>query len=173
VDVGESLVGAYLRHMVRSDVVVYNSFFADRQGKVDVVGLTMAEPRRALLCEVTTHVGGMLIVRHRRDATAEVVREKVERMRDFANLTFPDFEHRFEWWSPRVPEGKVTTALETLRQDYENADVDLQFVINSAYTERIRELARHAKHNTSTTNEPAYRLLQVLTHLRGDELLNL
>jgi hypothetical protein len=62
--------------------------------------------RRALLCEVTTHLGGLLILRRGREATAEVVREKVESMRDFAELTFPDFEHRFEWWSPRVAEGR-------------------------------------------------------------------
>jgi hypothetical protein len=44
---------------------------------------------------------------------------------------------------------------------------DMRFVKNEAYTERIRELAAKPAKNSSTTNEPAYRMLQVLTRLRG------
>lgn len=45
--------------------------------------------------------------------------------------------------------------------------MDLGFVVNEDYTERIRELVIHARKNQSATSEPAYRMLQVLTHLRG------
>jgi hypothetical protein len=58
-DLGESLVGAYLRHVEKCQVVVYNSFFTDQQGEVDVVGLRGHE---AIVCEVTTHIKGMQLV---------------------------------------------------------------------------------------------------------------
>jgi hypothetical protein len=44
-------------------------------------------------------------------------------------------------------------------------DIDLRFVINDDYTEKMRELAPHA----NATSEPAYGMLQILGHLRGGE----
>jgi hypothetical protein len=60
-DMGESLVGAYMRHVEKCSIVIYNSFFADRQGEVDVVAVKPAETggqRIVYICEVTTHTGG-------------------------------------------------------------------------------------------------------------------
>jgi hypothetical protein len=167
VDIGESLVGAYLRHVVACDVVVYNSFFSDRQGEIDVVGLKEGQPRTVWLCEATTHTGGMLIVRKGKNATEEVIRDKLERLRHFAETTFPDEAHVYEWWSPRVSVGRLTQAMTQMEQAWGAQNRKLHFVINEIYTERIRELAQSAAHNSSTTNEPAYRMLQVLNCLRG------
>ena len=44
-DIGESLVGAYLRHIVKCEVVIYNGFFTDRQGEIDVVALSQGKSR--------------------------------------------------------------------------------------------------------------------------------
>jgi hypothetical protein len=169
-DIGESLVGAYLRHVVGCDVVVYNSFFADRQGEVDVVGLKQGEPRIVWLCEVTTHIGGMLIVRNRQDASEQVITDKLDRLRHFAQTTFPGDQYRYEWWSPRVPLGKLTDRMQVFEEAWQADGRDLRFIINETYTERIRQLVESAKSNSSTTNEPAYRMLQVLTRLRGGDL---
>jgi hypothetical protein len=167
VDIGESLVGAYLRHIVGCQVVTYNSYFTDRQGEVDVVGLRHGEPRTVWLCEVTTHTGGMFIVRNGKDVTAQVISEKLKRLHAFAELTFPGDHHRYEWWSPRVPVGKVTTVMASMEVEWGELGRELEFVINEAYTARLRELAHDAGNNSSTTNEPAYRMLQVLSRLRG------
>jgi hypothetical protein len=167
VDIGESLVGAYLRHVGGCDVVTYNSFFADRQGEVDVVGIKNGEPRTIWLCEVTTHIGGMLIT-SRGDRPQEVIlREKLERLYAFAEATFPGDTYRYEWWSPYVAVGKLTDVMQGIEADWKAAGRDLRFVKNEEYTVRIHELATDAKKNSSTTNEPAYRMLQVLTRLRG------
>jgi len=168
-DIGESLVGAYLRHIVKCEVVIYNSFFSDRQGEVDVVALRQGTRREVWLCEVTTHIGGMLLVRDGKDVTERVIREKLARLQHFAQVTFPDDLHRYEWWSLRVPEGKVTSAMKAIEEEWASEDRDLRFIINAEYTERVRELAEHASGNSSTTNEPAYRMLQILTHLRGEK----
>ena len=108
--IGESLVGAYFRHVVGCEVVTYNNFFADRQGEVDIIALKRGEPRTVWLCEVTTHIGGMLIVRKGKNATEQVIADKLERLHQFAQTTFPGKEHRYEWWSPRGAVGALTQA---------------------------------------------------------------
>jgi hypothetical protein len=66
-------------------------------------------------------------------------------------------------WSSRRPPSRVTR-FELLQAD--PRDIDLEYVINERYTDYLRQLAVHARLNTSATSEPAYRMLQVLTHLR-------
>lgn len=166
-DIGESLVGAYLRHIVGCGVVTYNSFFADRQGEVDVVGIKTGTPRTIWLCEVTTHIQGMLITGRGERGQEAILREKLERLHAFAEATFPGDDYFYEWWSPRVAVGKLTDVIGEIEAEWEAAGRDLRFVINEEYTERIRKLKVDAARNSSTTNEPAYRMLQVLTRLRG------
>lgn len=171
-DIGESLVGAYLRHVEQCSIVTYNSFFADRQGEVDVVGVKLAgidKPRVVYICEVTTHTGGMLMVRRGKDATREVILEKLERLQAFAAITFPGEEYRYQWWSPYVAEGKLTKLFGELESAWAAEGRSLEFIVNADYTSRVGELVASARMNSSTTNEPAYRLLQILTRLRGEK----
>jgi Holliday junction resolvase-like predicted endonuclease len=169
-DIGESLVGAYMRYIRGCEVVVYNTFLRSQQGEIDVVALKTGKPRTVWICEVTTHIGGMLYPgAGGTDGTVEKLRAKVLRARNFAAVTFPTDHLRFEVWSPRVSRGKLTTAFEKLKEEAAGLEMDLAFVMNDDYTDRIRELAEHARHNTSPTSEPAYRMLQVMTHLRGGQ----
>ena len=101
------------------------------------------------------------------NSTVARVRKKLARAREFAEITFPGDEHLFEVWSPRVPVGKTTDAFEAMSQEFEAAGKSLKFVINEDYTARMRDLVEHAAANTSATSEPAYRMLQIMTHLRG------
>lgn len=172
-DLGESLVGAYLRHVVGCEVVIYNSFFQGEQGEVDVVGVKdqgTEKPRLVYLCEVTTHIRGMAIMRNGENATTAKVPEKLARLRRFADLTFPGEEHRYQWWSPYVAEGKMTAFFEQQAKEFARRGESFEFVVNGDYTARVQELADHARGNTSTTSEPAYRMLQILTHLREGPL---
>lgn len=165
-DLGESFVGAYMRHIEGCSIVLYNSYFADKQGEIDVVAVKPQEagrPRLVYVCEVTTHIGGM--------ARATVVRipAKLRRLREFAEVTFPGEEHRFQWWSPYVSQGVTTIAFQRLGAEWKAEDRSLEFIINDDYTRRIAQLVEHARGNSSTTNEPAYRMLQMLTRLRGEK----
>jgi hypothetical protein len=172
-DLGESLVGAYLRHVVGCEVVIYNSFFRGEHGEVDVVGVQSQGPgekRLVYLCEVTTHIRGMEIVRNGKNDTVAKVIEKLDRLRKFADLTFPDEEYRYQWWSPYVPRGRLTTFFDERVAEFSLRGEELEFVINRDYTDRVQALLNHAKSNTATTSEPAYRMLQILTHLRGGKL---
>lgn len=170
-DIGESIVGAYMRYIRECEVIVYNTFLRDRQGEIDVVALKTGTPREVWLCEVTTHIGGMLYVDGEgRDGTISKLRDKLRRAREFASVTFPGDTLHFEIWSPRVAKGKLTTSFGTLRKEAAELEMDLDFIINEDYTEKMRELVEHARRNPSATSEPAYRMLQVLTHLRGARL---
>jgi hypothetical protein len=59
-DIGESLVGSYLRYVVGCEVVVYNTQTPNVQGELDVIALKQATPRTVWLCEVITHIRGVL-----------------------------------------------------------------------------------------------------------------
>jgi hypothetical protein len=62
----------------------------------------------------------------------------------------------------------MTKAFEELEKEFSDADFDVKFIINDLYSKRIQELVEHAGGNSSATSEPAYRLLQILTRLRGE-----
>jgi hypothetical protein len=169
-DIGESIVGAYMRYIRGCEVVVYNTFLRGQQGELDVVALKTGEPRRVWLWEVTTHIQGMLHVgTDGADGTVKKIGDELGRAQEFAALTFPGDTLYFEIWSPRVPVGRLTTAFRALEEEAAEMDIDLCFVINEDYTEKMRELAAHAKKHASATSEPAYRMLQILGHLRNGE----
>jgi hypothetical protein len=162
-DLGESLVGAYMRHIERCSIVLYNSFFAGQQGEVDVIAVRPGQPRVVYMCEVTTHICGMA------SKTALNVPSKLKRLLDFAEQTFPDEQYRFQWWSPYVSEGATTKAFAQLTAVWAKQGRSLEFIVNDEYTRRVSQLVEHASKNSSTTNEPAYRMLQILTRLRGNK----
>jgi hypothetical protein len=86
---------------------VYNTQTPTVQGELDVIGLSTAAPRTVWLCEVITHIQGVLYGSGYAD-TVKKIREKVGRARDFAVATFPGDVHRYEIWSPIIPSGAVT-----------------------------------------------------------------
>ena len=163
-DIGESIAGAYMRYIRECEVVVYNTFLRGQQGEIDVVALKTGEPRHVWLCEATTHTKGMQYPSAK--GTVRKLKDKLSRAQEFAAITFPNDTLHFEIWSPRVPVGKLTTAFEALGDEAAAMDMDLAFVINEGYTEKMRELAAHAKRHASATSDPAYRMLQILGHLR-------
>lgn len=156
-EIGESLVGAYLKHIVGCDVVLFNTHLADVQGELDVVGVKTMEDgsQRVWLVEVTTHLLGMLY-KTQNDTVTKVL-EKKRRAEQFASKLFDAAEITFEVWSPIVSSGTV--------KGLESAGISL--ICNEHYTDRINALAEHASKSTQTTGDDGYRLLQLLTHLRG------
>ena len=164
-DIGENLVGSYLRYVEGCTFVVANTHLNDEQGELDLLGIRFGPQRQVIFCEVTTHIRGMQYGGF--DSTVKKVEEKIQRARSFAELTFPEDRPRFEIWSPVVPTGALTTRFAALEQTYSDADLDVRFVINDTYTARIQALIDHARGSTKATSDPAYRLLQVLTRLKG------
>ena len=159
---GEYLVGAYLKLIEECDVVDYNVRVPggglEGLGELDVVGLNFKN-KTAFVCEVTTHILGLLY--KNKVESVDRVRRKHERQRMYAKKFLDTFEnHRFMFWSPVVPRGYLTTNLVKIK--------GLELVINGQYKQRIDQLRALAKTAAHETQNPAFRVLQILEHLRDD-----
>lgn len=159
-DIGEFLVGAYLQLILRCDVVDYNVRppGGGLQGleELDVIGLDL-KTQRAYLCEVTTHIRGLLYVDNK--TTVERIEKKYKRQQRYGKENLEQFQCEYMFWSPVVPVGFITSRLSQLE--------GLQLVINGDYKKRVEELRMRAAETTHDARNPVFRVLQILEHLRN------
>lgn len=158
-EIGESLVGAYLEHIRGCQVVVYNTHLSDEQGELDVIGIkTLSTGKQEIwLVEAATHVNGLDYGGQAN--SVKKIQAKRDRAMKFAEKLFKGASLHFEVWSPIVSSG-IVDKLNKL---------SINLVANADYTDRVNELALHASQSTKTTGNDTYRTLQLLTHLRGDK----
>ncbi|GIK40023.1 MAG: hypothetical protein BroJett011_38560 [Chloroflexota bacterium] len=159
-DIGEYIVGAYLKLIEKCDIIDYNARIPGGGlaglNELDVIGLDF-KSEIAYLCEVTTHIRGTLYIDG--PHTVERIRKKHERQKVYAEKYLDNFKtHRFMFWSPYVPEGYITHHLSQIEE--------LELIINRRYTGCIEELRALARTTTHDTNNPFFRALQILEHLR-------
>jgi hypothetical protein len=159
-DIGEYIVGAYLKIIKGCDFVDYNvrppGGGLEGLNELDVVGLDFKN-KIVYLCEVTTHITGLLIRDNR--TTVETIQKKYERQKGYANKYLSDFPNRyFMFWSPVVSKGYITDELKKVD--------GLELIINEKYAQCIDELKGKAKKLTHDVGNPFFRILQILEHLR-------
>ena len=160
-EVGEYLVGAYLKLCLGCDFVDYNvrppGGGLEGLEELDVLGLNFDQDA-AYLCEVTTHIGGLLYVSN--TETIARIKKKHRRQKQYARKYLCKFGHvHYMFWSPVVPKGALTRGLATIR--------GLEVVINGDYKQRVDELRDLARETTHDTKNPVFRTLQILEHLRS------
>jgi len=159
-DIGEYIVGAYLKIIKKCDFVDYNvrppGGRLEGLNELDVVGLDFKN-KTAYLCEVTTHIRGVLYKDN--ITTVNKIKIKYKKQKEYANKYLSDFPKRyFMFWSPVVPKGYITEGLE---------EIDgLELIINKKYAQCIDELRLKAKELTNDLGNPFFRMLQILEHLR-------
>lgn len=159
-EMGEYLVGAYLKLRLECDFVDYNvrppGGKLEGLEELDVVGLNF-KTGTAHLCEVTTHIRGLGYVDYATTITR--IKSKHARQRKYAAKFLREFRtFHYAFWSPVVPRGYLTDQLEQVS--------GLELVINGEYKKRIselQELARRIKHDV---RNPAFRVLQIVAHMR-------
>jgi len=157
---GELVVGAYLKLCLGCAFVDYNvrppGGGLEGLGELDVVGLD-PDTGRAFLCEVTTHIRGLVYVSNAE--TIERVRKKHALQRAYAAKHLKAFPNvTFMFWSPVVPVGFLTKGL---------AEIEgLQLVINQDYARRVAELRELARTSAHDAGNDFFRTLQILEHLR-------
>jgi hypothetical protein len=158
-EIGESLVGAYLEHIRECQVVVYNTHLSDEQGELDVIGIkTLSTGKQEIwLVEAATHILGLDYGGQAK--SVKKIQAKRDRALKFAQQLFKGATLHFEIWSPIVSSG-IVDKLNKL---------SIVLVANAEYTDRVNELALHASKSTKTTGNDTYRTLQLLTHLRGEK----
>jgi len=159
-EMGEYITGACLMLIFNCEYVIYNVRRQEGSlrglNEIDVIGLDF-EDKIAYICEVTTHIRGLLYKNNAE--TVARVRKKYQIQREYAKEYLGDFnEHCFMFWSPIVPEGYITEGLRKIK--------GLELVINSDYTSRINELRQQARIMSNNIGNPFFRVLQILERLR-------
>ena len=160
-EIGEYIVGAYLKMIENCNFVDYNvrppGGGIKGLAEFDVLGLNF-ESKTAYLCEVTTHILGLLYGKGP-DATVNKVKDKHKRQKEYARKYLKDFETvRFMFWSPIVSRGKLSERLTSIK--------GLELVINEDYTAKVDQLRSSAGEVTHDTGNPFFRTLQILERLR-------
>lgn len=161
-DIGESLVGSYFKYVLDCKIVVYNCY-PDKEGEIDVVALS-PDGVKVYLCEVATHLRGLLYGKNYASTLDRIV-HKIKRAASFAATHFPDRQPVFMLWSPVVSRG-LSRSLTSLRENPQTTGIATEFIFNREYSKRIRSLKDMARVNIKTTDEPAFRLLQILENMR-------
>ena len=159
-EMGEYLVGAYLKLVFDCDFVVYNQR-VEKQREIDVVGLD-TKKNIAYLCEVVTHLEGLNYGKSN-EHTIQKIFDKFKAFHEYGVENLPDMRTVCMLWSPYVPVGYLTDNLSKMEKQF---DFEVEFVINERYTSKVNELRKRAKEETRESGEPFYRALQILEHLR-------
>lgn len=163
-DIGEDLVGAYLRRVEHCDLVAFNTRTGKGQAEIDVIGVRLEQggPRHVWFCEVSTHTSGL--GGYGGDPVKKLT-TKLRSVRDYAAEVFPGVAHHVEFWSPRVRPG-LRPGLEALRDED-----GVTLVVNDVYAERVRNLVEVARTTSAYSDDPSFRMLQILTHLTENPML--
>lgn len=159
-EIGEYIIGAYLQIVKGCGVVSYNvrppGGGLIGLGELDVVGLNF-ETNTAYLCEVTTHLDGLLYGTNER--TIEKIKDKFSRQQAYAMNHLKNFRHiEYFFCSPVVPKGYLTSGLEKIE--------NLSLIINNDYSKIIEELREKARKSKNDVGNPFFRTLQILEHLK-------
>ncbi|GAA6183783.1 hypothetical protein [Aliiglaciecola sp. NS0011-25] len=159
-DIGEFIVGAHLQIVEGCDVIDYNvrppGGGLKGLGELDVVGFNF-KSNTAYLCEVTTHIRGLLYKDNKQ--TIIKIKNKHQRQKEYAEQYLDNFtNHKFMFWSPVVPVGYLTESLSDINT--------LESVINGEYKRRIEALREIASNTTHDARNPFFRMLQIIGHLR-------
>jgi hypothetical protein len=159
-------VGAYLKLIEECEIVAYgqHSPLEGEQMEVDVIGIQPDGKQEVITCEVATHLRGLGYGNS--DENRERVRDKFRNAEAYVERVFgPSESHRFQFWSPNVPE-KPAEKLEAVADEFEErTDVELELIMNGRYADKIQKLRREAASTYSQRNELAFRFLQILEHL--------
>ena len=159
-EIGEYIVGAHLQLIEKCDFIDYNvrppGGGLKGLGELDVIALNF-DSNTAFLCEVTTHIRGLLYKNNQE--TVARIKRKHKRQKEYAGKYLTNFKtHKFMFWSPVVPVGYVTEQL---------AEIEgLEIVINGEYKRRIEQLMTLAKQTTHPAKNPFFRMLQIMEHMR-------
>lgn len=160
-EMGEYIVGAYLKIIKNCDFVEYNARppggGLSGLNELDVIGIDF-KTKTVYLCEVTTHISGLLYGSNNK-TTVEKIVTKHNKQIEYSIENFKDFPNKkYMFWSPVVPKGYLTNELNKLS--------NLELIINEKYTQCVDELSQKARELTHDTGNPFFRTLQILERLK-------
>lgn len=160
-EIGEYVVGAYLRLIEECEAIEYNVIppggGIEGMGDLDVIGYRFKD-NSVFICEVKTHLDGLCIGNSCSDAVNKV-KDQHKRQKQYVSKYLYMFKNpHFMFWSPIVPKGKITEGL--------NEISGLELIINEDYTKKVDILMEAANKTISDIGNPFFRTLQLLQKLR-------
>jgi len=167
-NLGERLVGDYLRHIKGCDFVDFNVYTKEVQGEIDVIGVNLAK-REAFIGEVVTHLTtGIQYVRNARPDTSDRLIKKFTKDIQYGNTAFSGYAVTYMLWSPVVrrsrgkPQydqfGHLRRVESTIRK---NTGIAIVMVINADYIAAIADLRTFARRESKELKSPVMRFLQI------------
>lgn len=162
VNIGEYVAGAYLQIIKKCEIVTYNVKNSSKgikgMNEFDVLALDLTNSE-AYLCEISTHLNGFNYGKGNKD-TIKKLNNKFINLQEYAKSTLSDFDVHYMFWAPHVPKGYLTQEIEQLEAK------GLEAIINSKYTECVKQLKKEAETSTKDYENPFYLSLQILEHLK-------
>lgn len=155
-EMGEYVVGAYLLLEKGCDGLMYNVRRPEWGNKeLDIIAFRTST-MTAYLCEVTTHLDG-LVIGNSAKSTFDKIARKHELQKEYATNSLSAFSPVYMFWSP-VVYPKVHAMLQELEQ--------LDLVVNEKYSSYVACIRKHAKRTTKNHDNDFMRALQILEHLK-------
>ncbi len=167
-NVGEILVGDYLRIKESCDFIDYNVYTRDSQGEIDVIGINN-KAKKVFICEVAIHLKtGIQYTKNKRPDTCQRLTDKFTKDIEYANKYFRGYKKEFMLWSPIVKDSKG-------KIEYNQADhlkrmtdeikkrtkIKIQLMVNDKFHAAFLELKKYAASNSEELKSPVLRLLQI------------
>lgn len=180
-NIGETLVGDYLKVKYECDFVAFNVYTADPIGEIDVVGIN-SKKKEIYICEVATHlVTGLRYVNPKEKTSDNVGRfvKKFSKNIKYANDHFRDYKKHYMLWSPIVKDPKTGTKSNQTSDIAEiEAELSKQFQVNidvisnDKYSKCLTVLREYASKQTKELKSPVLRLFQIEEKLKKHLTLN-
>ena len=174
-NIGERLVGDYLKAIKNCDFVEYNLHTKNVQGEIDVIGIN-ANKKELYVCEVAVHLEtGLQYVNPSTKTPDNVNRflKKFEKNKQYAENNFEGYQIAYMIWSPIVKTSKsgsknnqANDILEIIKQLKEKLDIDVKIICNNDYKSCIDELRDWSKNQTQELKSPVMRLFQIEEKLK-------
>jgi len=169
-NIGETLVGDYLKVILGCDFVEFNLYTPDVQGEIDVVGIN-AKDKKIYICEVATHLVTGLRYVNPKDRTSDNMERFVKKFTKnikYADKYFPEYEKRFMLWSPIVKNQKTgakfnqTDDIAKIKSEMlKEFKVDIEVISNKDYKDCLQKLRDYARQETKELKSPVLRLFQI------------
>jgi hypothetical protein len=167
-NIGEEIVGEYLKVVKGCEFIEYNLYTPDIQGEIDVIGINLKK-KTLYVCEVATHlVTGLQYVKGNSPDNVNRFLKKFRKNIPYTNKHFPDYEKHFMLWSPIVKNQNIHAKHNQFRDVNEIRDklkkeyaCNLELVINHAYKQCLDELRSYANIETKELKSPVLRLMQI------------
>jgi len=171
-NVGERIVGDYLRIKENCDFIDFNIYTRDSQGEIDVVGVNN-KIKKVFICEVAIHLKtGLQYTKNKRPDTCERLTGKFIKDIEYGNKYFRGYKKVFMLWSPIVKESKgkmeynQMNHLMTMQKNIRKIkNVKIELMINQKFANALEELRKYASAKTEELKSPVLRVLQIQEYL--------